>query len=708
MLAAAYKPRTILPILQPLFQKLRTIYWVLAINIFLGSDAVRSASWWNCGWFYRSEISVSATGSTTDYAVQLYLASTDFNDSYVFTSDGSDIRVVDSDDATELNFFLESWDAVSRTAVLNVSVPSLTSAGRNIYIYYGNSAGEAVSEVPPASNAQSTFVESGWRIHSRFTTIDPTNEAEARSVFGSIADGTGGYGCAVFDSINGRNNQNTFSGPNGNYGLLNEVYFEVDVPGFWSFRYGGDYGLGGGLYVNSEALDERWNEDLWWGRNFNNPDVLSGSILLDNGFHHIETIGFEACCDGPIHIQFKKPGSDQWQDMTSANLPLFGRSCPPGNITEVLVDRVTPTLFGGSVYLDNGVGGIAHDGVRDAGELGVQGISVTTTVVATGSTLVDESEEDGSWATCFLDEAGGSEITIDATFPADYLAVSESVSATNTSVALDHSIEFTAAPDTNYTDINFGVIERPELSADRSTTISAGTTEALSHEYRATTAADVSFQISQQEHELPWSYTYITFRDIDCDGEIEQPAIPLVSPIAVVAGDLVCLVIQVTAGADADSSTHLKLQIDATSVFSGTGLNDTVTNVDEITADQVGELILRKQVCNQSRFVCDPLSGNGFGHYNAGTPGETLLYRIVFSSINNDITNLTVFDSVPVFTTLTPMSINLVRTPADVTCTLVKPADQTVSDYRGNIELHCDGDVSPTDPGIIGFSVLID
>ena len=109
------------------------------------------------------------------------------------------------------------------------------------------------------------------------------------------------------DSLEGRNNQNSFSGPNGSYGWSNEVYFNVDFPGDWSFRYGADYGYGGGLYVDGQALDERWDDDLWWGLNFNHPDVLSGTITLDTGLHHLETIGFEGCCDGPINIQYQRP-----------------------------------------------------------------------------------------------------------------------------------------------------------------------------------------------------------------------------------------------------------------------------------------------------------------------------------------------------------------------------------------------------------------
>ncbi len=673
----------------------------------MGNGAL-AASWWNCDWYYRSQISVSASGAATDYAVHLDLSSTDFDDSYSFTADGSDLRVLGPDGVTELSFFLEHWDAITRRAVVNVSMAELSTTASSIYLYYGNSAGAAVSAVTPASSAVATFVEAGWRIHTRVTSVDPANEAQARAVFDSVDDSTGGYGCAVYSDITGRNNRNTFNGPNGNYGLLNEVYFEVDVPGIWSFRYGGDYGLGGGLYVNSLALDERWNDDLWWAMNFNNPDVLSGSILLDNGYHHIETIGFEGCCDGPIHVQFKRPGSAQWLDMSSANLPLYGRSCPPGSITDSLIDRQSPTFFSGSLYLDNGVGGSAHDGIRSSGESGVEGIAVTATVLSTGSAVTDHTEADGSWKACFLDEADGRDIVIDSQLPADYLAVSENLAAANDSPDIDSVIAFNAAPDTHYADINFGVVERPRLSADRNVTIAAGARELLAHRYTATTTAQVSLQVSQRVDGSQSGFTYLAYRDVNCDGLVEQPAVWLSNPISVVAGENICLVVQVTADQDADQSTTLSLKIDATSALSGIGIVDTVTNIDEVSGDERSELLLRKQVCNDSRTTCEIISGSGFGLYNSGSPGEILQYRIVFSSLNSAVSDINLYDSVPAYTTLAPMSVTLAEQPPGVSCTVVQPGSQNVSGYKGDIEFQCSGSLAPTEAGVVGFSVIID
>lgn len=680
---------------------------VLIFLIFLPGSS-QAASWWNCDWIYRTEINVSASVSASNHAVRLELESADFNTLYPFTSDGNDIRVVDSDDATALDFFLEHWDSVSRSAILNVNIPSVSPSATTIYIYYGTSDSEVAVVPPPASNAVTTFVESGWRIHTRTTTIDPTNEAEARAVFDSIDDSTGGFGCATIDTLNGRNNRNTFSGPNGNYGLYNEVYFNVDFPGLWSFRFGGDYGRGGGLYVDSQPLDERWNDDLWWAFNYNNPDVLSGTVYLDTGYHHIETLGFESCCDGSINMQFQEPASTVWQDMSSTNIELAGRSCPPGIINDTLVESVSPSFFGGSVFLDNGISGTAHDGVRTAGEIGVESISVTTTVVATGNSLTDQSASDGSWSVCFLDQAGGSNIIVDTSIPSPYFHISENVTATNLSPAADATIEFTATTNTDYNAINFGLIEPPTLSADRVISIAPDNSDTLAHEYVASSAAEVSFQISQLEHELPQSFTVTSHLDVDCNGIAEQPPVPLNNPITVVAGDSICIVIELTAGSQVNTGTRLKLQIDAVSDFTGIDLTELTQNIDLINGNGSSKLTLQKQACNITHSVCDLLTGSGFGFYNTGKPGDTLEYRLVFSSIDSSVSEVTVFDSVPAFTTLEPLSITLEKSPAGASCTLIKPISQNLPDYNGDIEYQCIGNINASDQGIIGFRVIVD
>ncbi len=667
-----------------------------------------ASSWWNCERFYRSEVNVSATGSQSDYAVQLQLSNADFHTGYQFSDDGSDLLVVDEDNTTQLSFFIEHWDAAERQATISINVPLLSSTPRTLYLYYGTVAGSVSTPLPPPGDAAETFVESGWRMHTRFTPLDPTSEAEARTAFADLNDGTNGYGCAALDTLNGRNNQNTFSGPNGNFGLLAETHFYADIPGVWSFRLGSDFGLGGGLFVNGIALDERWNDDLWWGFNWNNADVLVGTIELQSGYHHIEALGYEGCCDGSISVQFKTPSSLVWRDLNTSNLSLYGRSCPPGNIDQNLTATATPTFFTGSVFYDNGSGGVAHDGIRQNNEQGVNQIQVSATVTATGSSSSDHTDSDGNWRVCFLDETAGNDIELTTALPSTIVPVSETAPVTNSDTALNSRIVLNNVADSDHDNINFGVIETPVLTTDRTLQLTANSTGTLTHSYSATTAAEVDFQISLTQQQPSMAFDYIAYRDADCDGVTETPALPLNNPINVSAGDTVCIVLEVSAGNHVDSASLLELQIDARSRLANSDLEITLGNTDIISGRYAGELIVDKRVCNSTSNSCEPVNGSNFSYTNSGLPGETLHYRIMFSSANNSVTDVTISDSVPQYSTLEPLSISMQRLPAGVNCTLSTPGDQTISNYRGDIEWSCDGAVSPSDPGIFTFSVVID
>ena len=653
---------------------------------------------------------MSATGSAANYPLQVVLESSDFHSGYTFSATGHDVRVVDSDDNTALAFFIDEWNVAEQRAVLSVNVPQLSPTPRNIYVYYGDvdGGGSELEQPPGVENVATTFYESGWRMHTRFTNLNPANEEEARSLFNGIDDGTNGYGCTVIDELAGRNNRNTFSGPNGNYGLLTEVHFKVDIPGVWEFRAGVDYGRGGGLYVNGETLDERWDEDLWWGYNFNHPDVLTGSIHLENGFHHIEALGYEGCCDGTINMQYKTPGSGVWLDMSAANLTLYGRSCPPGVIDENLVSVDRPSFYSGSVFYDNGSGGSPHDGVRDSAEAGASGIDVQVTVAATGSSLTDQTDSNGNWSACFLDEAVGSDISIVATTTADTIAVSESSTVTNTDTAINGTITIPVTSSADYDNNNIGIIDVPRLESDGVLSLVSNGSNTLSHTYRATTTSELSFQISSALHEPDQIFSYLAYRDANCDGVAETPADPLSNPVAVVAGDEVCIVIDVKAGAEVDGNSRLTLQVDAQTRITDLNLTLQSTNFDEITGLQPSELVLEKRVCNLTGDVCDVVTGSNFSYYNAGLPGEKLRYKVTFHAENDSVSELTVTDSVPAFTTLEPQSISMQRTPAGVSCNLVSPTDQSVSDYKGTIEWNCNGTVNPMDEGIMTFTVVVD
>ncbi len=285
-------------------------------------------AWWNCSWDYRFTVDLSkpAGAPLSDYQVRLNLDASNVPAEFDWSTGGNDLRVIDEDDLSELNFYIEQWDASGSTAVVWVRVPSIPGGGRSVYLYFGGPTGST------STSTTLTFTETGVRFYTRNSSANPTSLASAEAAFAAAPGRTNGYGCSIITAYTGVNNIGLFGPPNRNsdIALFAEAFFEVSASqaGVWQFRYGADFGLGGGLYVDDVPLEESWNSNLWWNNNWNNAsDVLQGSINLSPGTHSIRIIGFEDCCDGGLTAQFQPPGG-AWQALAVTNLNLFSAKCP--------------------------------------------------------------------------------------------------------------------------------------------------------------------------------------------------------------------------------------------------------------------------------------------------------------------------------------------------------------------------------------------
>src|SRR3984893_3800233 len=126
-----------------------------------------AASWWNNDWKYRKEIGfdlsptgadVAATPTDVPILVRLSLANFSyFNDT---KPDGSDFRLIASDDKTPLKFHFEKYDPQNQMALLWVRVPQITGGSKTdkIFAYYGNPDAPAAADVPGSYDASQTLV----------------------------------------------------------------------------------------------------------------------------------------------------------------------------------------------------------------------------------------------------------------------------------------------------------------------------------------------------------------------------------------------------------------------------------------------------------------------------------------------------------------------------------------------------------------------
>jgi len=125
------------------------------------NDAGEALSWWDNNWSYRKKITIAAgTGAGTNYQVKLMVGESsgssgaDFNLEGNCQSDFDDIRFVDNDNSTQLDYWIEKITGTTpnQTATVWVEVKDDLDSNVDIYIYYGNST------IGPGSNGTATFI----------------------------------------------------------------------------------------------------------------------------------------------------------------------------------------------------------------------------------------------------------------------------------------------------------------------------------------------------------------------------------------------------------------------------------------------------------------------------------------------------------------------------------------------------------------------
>jgi len=108
-----------------------------------GSTWLSDPNWWNSNWNYRKKITFDNSGQSTNltnFPVLVVLHSGNF-DYAKAKSDGADIRFIDSDDSTSLDYEIEDWDPDGNSYIW-VKVPQIDASSSTdfIYLYYGNSS----------------------------------------------------------------------------------------------------------------------------------------------------------------------------------------------------------------------------------------------------------------------------------------------------------------------------------------------------------------------------------------------------------------------------------------------------------------------------------------------------------------------------------------------------------------------------------------
>ncbi|MES2162296.1 MAG: CCXG family PEP-CTERM protein [Pseudomonadota bacterium] len=98
------------------------------------------------------------------------------------------------------------------------------------------------------------------------------------------------------------------------------IDFGLSAAGTYSFRAGVDFGRGGAVFLDGQAVALN-TSDMWWGYDYNNT---SGVFQVNNqalsaGNHTLTIYGLEGCCDGGQQVQYAA-ATGAFQSFSAATL----------------------------------------------------------------------------------------------------------------------------------------------------------------------------------------------------------------------------------------------------------------------------------------------------------------------------------------------------------------------------------------------------
>ncbi|WP_159966722.1 DUF11 domain-containing protein [Profundibacterium mesophilum] len=369
-------------------------------------------------------------------------------------------------------------------------------------------------------------------------------------------------------------------------------------------------------------------------------------------------------------------------------------------VTLPLAASAGAATLSGQLILDigSGLGGVAHDGLRNGTEAGV---SVGRIEIVDGADVVlapIAPDALGNWSTS-LPAGYTGPVTVRALPPSGYLTISENPGtppALSNPDTTDGSFTFTPDAAQSYGGLDIGIIPVPRLDEDQATTIRPGQIAMLPHRYVAGSDGTVSYSIPDAAQASDRGFVPALFLDAGCDG---SPDGVVSGPIAVQGGEHVCLLLRVSSSSGLSSGAEAVVTLLAETQFSGTTVTHSSRSVDKITIGSVSALVLSKTVENITQ-------GTGEGTANAGRPGDRLLYRIYFSNRGAErLTGVVIYDRTPPYTALSA-PVTTPRVSSGLTCTLTEPATNN-SGFAGPLRWECAGPLEAGAGGDVDFEVLI-
>lgn len=299
----------------------------------------------------------------------------------------------------------------------------------------------------------------------------------------------------------------------------------------------------------------------------------------------------------------------------------------------------------GAVFVDTGTsGGTANDGVRQANEAGLGGLTVTA---RSGATVVASAVTAGDGSFTLWLPAGSGALTIGpAQVPTGYLASGGSAGTTGGTFTRPN-VTFTPANGQSYSGVAIGLVPGIDFVPNGAQMGTPGSAVFYAHTLEAGSSGQVTFTLSSNAIPALSDWTVILYRDSNCSGTLEASEPVLSGALAVTAGLDVCVIVKqfVPAGATLGAMNSVTVTAQFTYTNASPALAATASVTDVTTVGEAPQLVLQKRVSNVTR-------GGGPAINVNATPGDVLLYTLTAQNQGGEpLTTLAIHDTTAAFTT---------------------------------------------------------
>ena len=350
------------------------------------------------------------------------------------------------------------------------------------------------------------------------------------------------------------------------------------------------------------------------------------------------------------------------------------------------------TVIGRS-FNDNGTGGgVANDGLINGSEPGVPGHQIRLTD-STGATTYDStvSGPSGDFSLFIPGTTPlGTQLKVVEVNAAGYISTGGGPgNSGGTYDRATDAVTFTHVG-ANYQALQFGNVAENNFLNDSQQAGLPGSFVVHSHAFVANSAGQLSFSVAGVANPNVAGWTPVIYRDENCNGQIESTEPILASPLSVVAGQQICILIKDSIPLTAPFNAQHQITI--TADFQYTGANPSLSRILTRTALTIvgnpttAGLALTKAVDKQTAL-----------------PGEALVYTITYSNNSSEpLNNIVVFDSTPAFTTFVSAVAGVL--PANLSgVTISSPG----AGNSGPIQWNFTGTLAPGQTGTVTFRVLV-